>query len=211
MPATTEEHGDREDGEHDTRDALPLEDRVRERVVPFDEDDVARTARAEHGIRIAEQQRDPFDDRDERDRAGEQRPVDASAQASAREREDEVQEADEVDALERGAEGEERRVVRVREEGREPGEPDEHHCRAEPVPRALAPRDQAACDVRPADEHGEGRVRGLVRLEVSLEREPRCGDARRERGDTDRKQPCARHAGLTGRIVASASTRRPAG
>jgi hypothetical protein len=47
-----------------------------------------------------------------------------------------------------------------RREGREPGEADEDHDRAQPVLGPLPPRDQTAPDVGPADEQRDGRGQG---------------------------------------------------
>src|SRR5881394_3644384 len=76
-------------------------------------------------------------------------------------------EAEQVHGLERLPDGEHERRPRVGEEGRKPGEADEHHHRSQPVLRTLPPADQTAPDIGPADDQGEHR-RGSRRAPLAV-------------------------------------------
>ena len=154
-PPPPHEQRDGEHGEHDPDRALPLQQAVGEAVVARDLECVVWAVGTDLRARIGKQKPGELDHGDERDRRRDQAEVELALQAPAREREHEVDEAEQVHRLERRPQRERQRRIRIGEEGGEPGKADEDHHSPEPVLRPLLPRNQTATDVGPADDERE--------------------------------------------------------
>jgi hypothetical protein len=165
-PAIHEQRG-REQREDESCAPLALQDGLPEVVVASDLERVVGATGAEHCRVHEEQVRDLDDDRED-NRCEEEDALEAAAQPTARKREHEVDEAEQVDVLKCRPEREDHRVVAVGKERHKPGKADEDHHRPEEELGTVAPGGEAAADVGPADEKRQTRRRpGRRRLPVA--------------------------------------------